>query len=112
GGRESGGQEGAGKEGGGQEDGHESDGQEGGEEGGEESRGAEAERALRSCPEPAGVRPQRVGAWCACSLPGSRRVVLLLRRCGRGGSRKRATGSPPRSEEHTSELQSRENLVC
>src|SRR6266511_3166810 len=28
------------------------------------------------------------------------------------GPRRRASGGPPRSEEHTSELQSRENLVC
>src|SRR5690606_41215584 len=37
-------------------------------------------------------------------------------RCCRGKSRTRRSGTPPtgrpRSEEHTSELQSRENLVC
>src|SRR6266700_4458603 len=34
------------------------------------------------------------------------------RRGWRGGGRAEARGDPARSEEHTSELQSRENLVC
>src|SRR5205809_3266010 len=43
----------------------------------------------------------------------ARRSTKCSTCCGRGRTRKGPTGSgPPRSEEHTSELQSRLHLVC
>src|SRR5436309_2303852 len=76
--------------------------------------------------------PRRRGPWwrCCCPLPRPRPRLLRPRRRHRGrptgrcpsarrpgspGGRaraRRAGGGPRRSEEHTSELQSRENLVC
>src|SRR5215475_13619889 len=78
------------------------------------------------------VRSRSVGSFaarCACGLP-RRRACPPCALSGRGRSRRRparagsfarsqgawpvrgARGPGPRSEEHTSELQSRENLVC
>src|SRR5690606_39614373 len=48
-------------------------------------------------------RAARVGSPAAHRLPGPIGVVSAIGRL---------LGAPPRSEEHTSELQSRENLVC
>src|SRR5690606_40575872 len=49
------------------------------------------------------------GLPSACApRPGGGRASRGRRRPGRGGERRK----PSRSEEHTSELQSRENLVC
>src|SRR5690606_42042427 len=55
----------------------------------------------RPSPPGRGAPPARAGARTALP-PGARRAA-------RGG---RAAAIRPRSEEHTSELQSRENLVC
>src|SRR3712207_8808603 len=45
-------------------------------------------------------------------LPGAYPTGRQARRCHPGGSSRSPTGSPARSEEHTSELQSRQYLVC
>src|SRR5260221_8682942 len=55
----------------------------------------------------AAAAPSRWSEARRLSKPGCRRP------CGRcGGCRARGSGRPPRSEEHTSELQSHSDLVC
>src|SRR5690606_40785550 len=54
---------------------------------------------------PAGFR-DRARSRCRPRRGGSRETVRVSHRSDRAAS------APPRSEEHTSELQSRENLVC
>src|SRR2546429_4353356 len=57
---------------------------------------------------PAGARPRRYPPPPASGPPASRRA----RTSGRRGGGREAAGAPARSEEHTSELQSRLHLVC
>src|SRR5215475_15580703 len=63
-------------------------------------------------------RPQRCGASAYSHIPGYFRPALAIQaqdhpRRGRSANpRCRELCAQPRSEEHTSELQSRENLVC
>src|SRR5690606_39465937 len=77
-----------------------------------EPRGTDQRHAasrLRGAPTKRGWLARTGGVWVACAR-------------GRGGHRRRCAGVPElarhvrnlhsRSEEHTSELQSRENLVC
>src|SRR5690606_41546536 len=62
-------------------------------------QGARARRAEDAAREGGGARLGRVPGGAV--LPGRRRERVLVQR-----------SRAPRSEEHTSELQSRENLVC
>src|SRR5690606_41583358 len=85
------------------------------------------------CPHPSSEHPPTNFFYCYAPLPDlhsfpTRRSSDLGRRAGPGGRRAppgrpgrrgrlpgagdTAAGSRPRSEEHTSELQSREKLVC
>src|SRR5690606_39504984 len=71
-----------------------------------------------SSPEPSGARGS-ADTQEPVDEPRSPSPTAVRRRVLRGGSRGRAHASAPRlrgartrSEEHTSELQSRENLVC
>src|SRR5256885_182601 len=56
----------------------------------------------------------RVGGYCCAARPRKGRQFWRICRCGAGRYRARKTrrGITPRSEEHTSELQSPCNLVC
>src|SRR5690606_40130932 len=60
-----------------------------------------------------GLAGRALRGWVG-GVRGRRRRLspLRLRRRCRTSSRRRPGGLPSRSEEHTSELQSRENLVC
>src|SRR5690606_40610572 len=76
---------------------------------------------LRTPPRPRRDRSPPSPRWRRSppsSAGGGQRSPCAPQRCGQsrlGASFQKAPpspGSPPRSEEHTSELQSRENLVC
>src|SRR5690606_40288649 len=67
--------------------------------------GADDRRDIRRVVQLVGVRDRGDPARCALGLPGVVEDVVAL------DQRPRA-GTGVRSEEHTSELQSRENLVC
>src|SRR5690606_41460444 len=58
----------------------------------------------------------RAGGWAAAGVPrhqpGRLRQSVRTDHAGQAAKRKRSLPHRPRSEEHTSELQSRENLVC
>src|SRR3712207_8454551 len=65
-------------------------------------------RADRRIPLRAGASEALAGAWGAASAPGAAGIVSSSL-----GGRPRGDRTPPsRSEEHTSELQSRQYLVC
>src|SRR3712207_8850743 len=68
-------------------------------------RSAPSGRQLAACP------PSRPFAPSAVDRSRSRRTGAVLRALG-GSRRLLIRSAPPRSEEHTSELQSRQYLVC
>src|SRR5690606_39837124 len=64
---------------------------------------------------PATPAGRRVGLQWAAGLPGDRRALMrsfIKDAAAVAAVRQRAINGHDRSEEHTSELQSRENLVC
>src|SRR3712207_7070647 len=61
--------------------------------------------------EPIGVRAGK-GQRLTRQRPHLVEVIVDVREPGRGRQRPHACGRTPRSEEHTSELQSRQYLVC
>src|SRR5690606_41550424 len=66
---------------------------------------------LSETSQPSGPSSRRCWRWRVCRPPRKPcRVICTGRSCGCCGRRRQRRGG--RSEEHTSELQSRENLVC
>src|SRR5699024_12295800 len=66
---------------------------------------------FRSCSDRTRSSAARSRGWCRCCARCGTAPAACRRRPG-PSSRRHAAGAVPRSEEHTSELQSRFDLVC